>query len=42
MFITGQFAFKYGRFVCTVCREVVFMYLTMTGREVLPDKMVIV
>ena len=40
MFTTGQFPFKCGQLVCTVCQEVVSWYLTMLGWEVLPDKMI--
>ena len=39
MFTTGQCLFKYGRLVCAACWEVESWYLTMTGRQVLPDKM---
>ena len=42
MFVTGQFPFKYGWFVCMACGEVDSWYLTTTGREVLPDRTVTV
>ena len=38
-FMTGQFPFKYGQFVCAACQKVVFQYLTTT---VLPEKTVTV
>ena len=37
-----RFPLKYGRFVCMACREVVFRYLTTTGRPFLTDKTVTV
>ena len=42
MFMTDRFPFKYGRFVCTACQEVVSWYLTTTDRHIFPDKTVTV
>ena len=40
MFMTGLFAFQYGRLVFTDCLEAESWYLTMTGWQVIQDKMV--
>ena len=37
MFMTGQFIFKYGRFVWTTCREMESRHSTMIGRQVFQD-----
>ena len=42
IFTTGQFVFKYDRFILMTCLEVEPWYLTTTVCEVLPDKMVTV